>query len=46
MEENKQGYDPSEFKDDDYMTSQPVTEKSIRGYRIVSISLSVIVVAL
>ena len=46
MEENKQGYDPSEFEDDDYMTSQPVPEKSIRGYRIVIIILSVILVAL
>ena len=46
MEENKQGYDPSEFEDDDYMASQPVPEKSIRGYRIVIIILSVILVAL
>ena len=46
MEENKQGYDPSEFEDDDYMTSQPVPEKSIRGYRIVIIILSVILAAL
>ena len=46
MEENKQGYDPSEFEDDDYMTSQPVPEKSIRGYRIVIIILSVILVAI
>ena len=46
MEENKQGYDPSEFEDDDYMTSQPVPEKSIRGYRIVIIILSAILVAL
>ena len=46
MEENKQGYDPSEFEDDDYMMSQPVPEKSIRGYRIVIIILSVILVAL
>ena len=46
MEENKQGNDPSEFEDDDYMASQPVPEKSIRGYRIVIIILSVILVAL
>ena len=46
MEENKQGYDPSEFEDDDYMTSQPVPEKSIRGYRIVIIILAVILAAI
>ena len=46
MEEIRQSYDPSEFEDDDYMTSQPVPEKSIRGYRIVIIILSVILVAL
>ena len=46
MEENKQGYDPSEFEDDDYMTPQPDAGKSIRGYRIVIIILSVILVAL
>ena len=39
MEENKQGYDPSEFEDDDYMTPQPDAGKSIRGYRIVIIIL-------
>ena len=43
--ENKQGYDPSEFEEDDYMTPQP-DQKSIRGYRIVIIILSVILVAL
>ena len=43
--ENKQGYDPSEFEEDDYMTPQPV-QNSIRGYRIVIIILSVILVAL
>ena len=37
MEENRPGYDPSEFED---------AEKSIRGYRIVIIILSVILVAL
>ena len=46
MEENKQGYDPSEFEDDDYMTPQPDAGKSIRGYRIVIILLSIILVAL
>ncbi len=43
--ENKQGYDPSEFEEDDYMTPQP-GQNSIRGYRIVIIILSVILVAL
>ena len=43
--ENKQGYDPSEFEEDDYMTPQP-DQNSIRGYRIVIIILSVILVAL
>lgn len=45
MEENRQGYDPSEFEDDDY-TTQPAPDKSIRGYRVVIIILSVILVAL
>lgn len=45
MEENKQGYDPMEFGDDDY-NPQPEAAKSIRGYRIVIIILSVILVAL
>ena len=45
MEENRQSYDPSEFEDDDY-GRQPEAEKSIRGYRIVIIILSVILVAL
>lgn len=36
--ENKQGYDPSEFEEDDYMTPQP-DQNSIRGYRIVIIIL-------
>ena len=44
--ENRQGYDPSEFEDDDYMNPQPDAGKSIRGYRIVIIILSVILVAL
>lgn len=43
--ENKQGYDPSEFEEEDYMTPQP-DQNSIRGYRIVIIILSVILVAL
>ena len=43
--ENKQGHDPSEFEEDDYMTPQP-DQNSIRGYRIVIIILSVILVAL
>lgn len=45
--EDKYGYDPSEFEeeyDDRYNTPQP--DKSIRGYRIVIIILSVILVAL
>ena len=44
--ENRQGYDPSEFEDDDYTTPQPDAGKSIRGYRIVIIILSVILVAI
>ena len=44
--ENRQGYDPSEFEDDDYMNPQPAADKSIRGYRIVIIILSAILVAL
>ena len=44
--ENKQGYDPSDFEDDDFSTPQPDAGKSIRGYRIVIIILSVILVAL
>ena len=44
--ENRQGYDPSEFEDDDYMNPQPDAGKSIRGYRIVIIILSVILAAL
>lgn len=45
MDQNKQGYDPSEFEDDDYQT-RPAPDKSIRGYRVVIIILSVILVAL
>lgn len=44
--ENRQGYDPSEFEDDDYMNPQPAADKSIRGYRIVIIILSAILVTL
>ena len=44
MEENNLGYDPSEFEDDDL--PQPDAGKSIRGYRIVIVILSVILVAL
>ena len=45
--ENRQGYDPSEFEDEeDYSMEQPAAEKSIRGYRIVIIILSAILVAL
>ncbi len=46
MKETRQGYDPSEFEEDDYMPEQPDAVKSIRGYRIVIIILSVILVAL
>ena len=45
MEENRPGYDPSEFEDD-YYGRQPDAEMSIRGYRIVIIILSGILVAL
>lgn len=44
MEENKYGYDPSEEEEDYY--EQPDAGKSIRGYRIVIVILSVILVAL
>ena len=44
--ENKQGYDPAEFEDDDFSTPQPDAGKSIRGYRIVIIILSVILMAI
>ena len=47
MEENNKGYDPIEDEeDDDYQYQQPDANKSIRGYRIVIIILSVILVAL
>ncbi len=46
MEENKYGYDPSEFEDEDDAYNTPQSDKSIRGYRIVIIILSVILVAL
>ena len=45
--ENRQGYDPSEFEEEEgYLMEQPAAEKSIRGYRIVIIILSAILVAL
>ena len=46
MEEDKLGYDPSEFEDEDFRAPQSDAAKSIRGYRIVIIILSVILVAL
>ncbi len=46
MDENRQGYDPSEFEDEEYTPRQEGADKSIRGYRIVIIILSVILVAL
>ncbi|WP_418992819.1 hypothetical protein [Alistipes sp.] len=46
MEENRTSYDPSEEEDFDYTAPQPDPGKSIRGYRIVIIILSVILVAL
>lgn len=46
MEENNKGYDPSRFEEDDYMPQGADPAKSIRGYRIVIIILSVILVAL
>lgn len=45
MEEYKKGYDPSEFEEEDYQP-QNDSGKSIRGYRVVIIILSVILVAL
>ena len=46
MEENRNGYDPSEYEEEDYMPRTAEADKSIRGYRIVIIILSVILVAL
>ena len=46
MNDNRPGYDPSEYEDDDYYNPQPDAGKSIRGYRIVIVILSVILVAL
>lgn len=47
MEENQKGYNSSEYEEDnDYQYRQPEADKSIRGYRIVIIILSVILVAL
>ncbi|MDE5621680.1 MAG: hypothetical protein K2K30_07840 [Alistipes sp.] len=46
MEENRNGYDPSEYEEEDYLPRTAEADKSIRGYRIVIIILSVILVAL
>ena len=46
MEENKKGYDPLDYEDDDYTPQDDGGNKSIRGYRVVIIILSVILVAL
>lgn len=46
IEENKNGYDPMEYEDDDFAPSKDESNKSIRGYRIVIIILSVILVAI
>lgn len=46
MEENRQGYNPSEEEEEDFYAPQPGPDKSIRGYRIVIIILSVILVAI
>lgn len=46
MEENKKGFDPTEYEDDDFAPQQNSSNKSIRGYRVVIIVLSVILVAL
>lgn len=45
MEDNRLGYDPSDFEDDGY-SPRGDEGKSIRGYRIVIVILSVILVAL
>ena len=46
MTEDRMEYDPSDFEEDDYGTPEADSAKSIRGYRIVIIILSVILVAL
>lgn len=46
MDNNKQGYDPSEFEEDEFEQQQGVANKSIRGYKIVIILLSIILVGL
>jgi len=46
MQETNHDYDPSQYEDEDYGTSRAEADKSIRGYRIVIIILSVILVAL
>ena len=43
-ENNNQGYDPSQFEEEDY--GQPAQNKSTRGYQIVIIVLAVLLVAL
>ena len=45
MEENSKGYAPEEYGEDDY-GRRPDPDKAMRGYRIVIIILSVILVAL
>lgn len=47
MEENRhEGYDPSEYEDDDNFRPSAEAEKSIRGYRIVIVLLSIILIAI
>ncbi len=46
MQETNHDYDPSQYEDEDYGTPRAEADKSIRGYRIVIIILSVILVAL
>ncbi len=45
MEENSKGYAPEEFDEEEY-GRRPDAEKALRGYRIVIIILSIILVAL
>ena len=45
MEENSKGYAPEEYGEDDY-GRRPDPDKAMRGYRIVIIILSVVLVAL
>ena len=46
MQETNHDYDPSQYEDEDYGMPRAEADKSIRGYRIVIIILSVILVAL